>query len=146
MADITITAANVRPGAGAVTTRLTAGAAITAGRAVYEDANGLAQLARANSANTDDVVGIAVNDAAAGQPLTVVTAGPVILGDNTTSLAKLYVVSAATAGGIAPIDDIAANDFVSQIGHGSGNTSPGTANTLFVRTNVTGLQAAAAVA
>ena len=82
MPDLTITAANVVPGADAVRESGTAGEAITAGRLVcfdpttltyrLADSNGVAALRVPN--------GIALNTASTGQPLGVQTAGDITLG------------------------------------------------------------------
>ena len=82
MSDITtISASNVVPNATtAVIARGTAGAAITAGQIVYQDANGKIQLAAQTTSTTAHVVGIAVNSAASGAPVDYVTQGDVALG------------------------------------------------------------------
>ena len=138
MADLTITASAVVPAAGSQTTRVTAGATITAGQVVYMDVNGVAQLARANSATTDDAIGIAVSGSSSGQPLTIVSSGPLSFG-SIISTGKIYVLSAAAAGGIAPIDDIAIGDYVTRIGYGLNATQ------IQVDLNTTSVQANAAV-
>ena len=70
MADISVTAASVVAASGDQKT-LNAGEAITAGQVVYIKADGLFWLADANaSALTAAHYGVAINNAAAGQPVT----------------------------------------------------------------------------
>ena len=109
MADVTITAASVTPGTGATQTSLTAGAAITAGQVVYKDTNGKAQLASAVSvALNATVYGIALNNAANGQPVVVQTAGLITIG-GTVVLGAIYLVSGNNPGGVAPATDLTVN-------------------------------------
>jgi len=118
MADLSITAANVVATAGEVTTRnVTAGATVTAGQTVYLDSSDSnhAKLADANdTAAKADVTGIALNGAADGQPLQIATGGELDLGA-TLTVGKIYVQS-TTAGGIAPVDDLASSSYVTVIG------------------------------
>lgn len=117
MADLTITAANVASGAGAVKVHGTAGASITAGQAVYLDASDeRLKLTDANgaSAGMKDVYGVALHAAAAGQPLTVQRGGSITIGGTVTA-GTIYVAS-ATPGGIAPAADLASGHTVSIIG------------------------------
>jgi hypothetical protein len=109
-----------------------AGAAVTAGEAVYVAADGTIKPAKSNTATAPvadttyppeaGAVGIALNSAALGQPVVVQSAGPVALGVATVP-GMVYVVSAANAGGIAPFADLATAqtppDFVSILGWGS---------------------------
>ena len=115
MADLSITAANVQKGANAkLPLRRIAGATITAGQAVYEDStdSGKVKPADANaSAATAVCVGIALNGAANGQPVEVNWDDDDFTPGATLSLSAaadsgVYVLS-GTAGGIAPMDDLA---------------------------------------
>jgi len=114
MADIAITAANVLRGANAKILTGVAGATITAGQVVYSDTSDSSKfkLADANlSAATANPVGIALHGAANGQPLTIVTEDDDFTPGGTLSLSAaaddaIYVLS-ATAGGIAPVADLA---------------------------------------
>lgn len=106
MAALTITAANVISSGGTTRTG-TAGAAITAGQAVYLDAaDGKYKLASANSgtAAARVPVGIALNNAANGQPVTVQSDGQITIGAALAPGATYY--SSATAGGISPAADL----------------------------------------
>jgi hypothetical protein len=106
MPDLTITAANVVPGADAVRESGTAGEAITAGRLVcfdpttltyrLADSNGVAALRVPN--------GIALNTASTGQPLGVQTGGDLALGAVMTAGVAYYLSD--TPGGICPVADL----------------------------------------
>ena len=109
-ADLSITATSFVPGARAVKTIGTAGAAITIGQLLYYDSSaGTYKLADANaSATTAAVVGIAASAAASGQPVIVITEDDdLTLGATLSMTAPVYVMS-ATAGGVAPSADIVA--------------------------------------
>jgi hypothetical protein len=111
MVDISITAASVLPGTeseGAQFEAGIAGAAITAGQALYLDSStGTYKLADNNdtSAALAVVRGIALHAAASGQPIKLQTRGPITIGATVAS-GSVYVLS-ATAGGIAPVADLA---------------------------------------
>lgn len=130
MADLTITAANVLAASGATTYDATAGDTITRGQAVYLDSadSNKAKRARANAATTDEVKGVALQDVASGQPLRIITGGDLNIGA-TLVVGKVYVLSAAAAGGVAPVDDLVTTNYVSVIGVAS------TASNLQVKLN-----------
>jgi hypothetical protein len=119
MADLVITPANVV--VDSVSKQdYTAGAAITAGQAVYIDtvnAN-VAKLAQADGTALEATVkGIALNGAATGQPVLIAISGDLNIGA-VVGVATVYVLSAA-AGGICPVADAAASDYLSIIGVGT---------------------------
>lgn len=117
MTDISITAANVVAGAGARIVAGTAGATITAGQAVYLDsADGRYKLADADSATAAirDVVGIALNGAAAGQPIDILLEGNVTIGATLVAGTTYYL--SPVAGGICPLADIEVGDYYTIIG------------------------------
>jgi hypothetical protein len=117
MADLSITAANVVKQAGARVRAGTAGATITAGQAVYLDTDdGKFKLADADSATSAARVpiGIALNGAADGQPLTVLTRGKVTIGATLTAGTAYYLSD--TAGGICPVGDLTTGDYPVFIG------------------------------
>lgn len=116
MADLSITAANVVKGAVSTTRAGTAGAAITAGDALYT-LDGKLVLANTATAATAMCVGIALNDAAAGQPVVYLAAGKIDPGA-TVAIGTYYVLS-ATAGNICPIADLVSTDYVTGIGFGT---------------------------
>jgi hypothetical protein len=106
MADITLTAANVKPAnANTVMGRGTAGAAINAGQAVYLDStDNKLKLAANTNATTATVVGVALNSAAADQPLAYAISGDVTVNAALTA-ATVYVLGNA-AGTISPSGDL----------------------------------------
>ncbi|WP_306049201.1 hypothetical protein [Oceaniradius stylonematis] len=116
MADLTITAANVVRGSGAKVLDRTAGVAITAGQTVYEAADGGMQLADCDSATAAARVpeGIALNDAAANQPVQVLKSGDITIGATLTPGTAYY--QSANAGGIAPVADLATGDYPCIVG------------------------------
>lgn len=120
MPDLAITAANVTADDGAVNKYIgTAGATVTAGQACYVDTanSNVLKLAQSDGTALEATVkGIAMHGAASGQPLTLATSGDIDLGA-TLTVGATYVLS-QTAGGIAPIADLATGDFVSHIGIG----------------------------
>lgn len=115
MADVTVTAANVLASQSARTRRGTAGATITAGQPVYEDAADSYKFKPADcnaSAATANVAGIALHAASANHPLVIVEEDeaftPGFTLDLTNVGAKGVYVLSATAGGICPIGDLIA--------------------------------------
>lgn len=117
MADITITAANVVAGASATMKHGTAGATITAGQVVYQAASDKKwKLADNDSATAEvrEATGIALNGASNGQPIAVLTAGPVTIGATLTAGVAYYL--SATPGGICPVADILSGDYVCLVG------------------------------
>jgi hypothetical protein len=115
MSDISVTAGSVLAGANAKKRSGIAGTTITAGQVLYEDSTDSfkLKLADANaSLAAANAVGIALHGAASGQPVTYVYEDDDFTPGATLSLSvaadsALYVVS-GTAGGIAPMDDLAA--------------------------------------
>lgn len=117
MADLTITASLVLPGTNPAYLDGTAGATITAGQSVYQDASdsNKFKLADANaSATTANAKGVATHGASAGQPLRVQNGGGIDLGA-TLAVGRIYVVS-ANAGGIAPQSDLATGWYTTILG------------------------------
>jgi len=104
--DLVITAANVKPVSDQVIdSSANAGEAITQGQSVYLDTDGKWYKSDANGvAAKKDLKGIALNNAAADQPLAVQKAGVINMGA-TVAVGTIYVVS-ATAGGVAPSADL----------------------------------------
>ena len=106
MADISVTAASVAPGANCQTASGTAGATITAGQVLYVDTADSNKLKLADadlSSLGATIAGISLHGASSGQPITYATAGAVTFNAVLTA-SKAYILS-ATAGGIAPIAD-----------------------------------------
>lgn len=117
MADVSITAANVVPGASARTLQGVAGEAITAGKAVYKAASGKWMLADADSATAaaQDATGIALTGSSLNQPIVVLRQGEVTIG-GTLVAGDPYFLSGAAAGGICPHDDLGTGEKVVQLG------------------------------
>lgn len=135
MADITITAANVVAGSNAVIGYGTAGATITAGQTLYADSSDSDSLKLADADDTAakaTVVGIALHGASDGQPLQYIKTGTITIG-GTVAVGTVYVQS-GTAGGIAPVADLASGDYTTTLGIGK------TASTIDVRIHNSGVQ------
>ena len=109
MADITITAANVKKNSTTITEEGIAGATITAGQPVYKDSiDGKLKLADADlSLAGAEAIGVAMHAALLDQPLEYAVGGEVVYGAGLTA-GVVYVVS-ATAGGVAPTADLDTN-------------------------------------
>lgn len=115
MVDLVQTAANVAAQAGAGTQRKNAGAAITAGMSVFVATDGDLEPAQHDvDAATARAVGVALCDAAAGQPCVYAVSGQVNLGA-TLVVGETYVVGAA-GGAIAPVADVGTGDFSTVLG------------------------------
>lgn len=120
MADLTVTATSVVKGTGAVINKdYLAGETITAGQAVYlKESDGKLWKAQADGTAAEAAfIGIALNGAAAGQPVVILTSGSCTIGA-TVAVGGVYCVS-ATAGGICPVADLVSSDYVTIIGYGS---------------------------
>lgn len=106
MADLIIVAANVVKGANAQEVKsIIAAEAITAGQAVRKrSADALLELSDASDNALDDVLGIAQNSVAVGQPCDVQTGGTITLGVGIQGVP--YFLSEAAPGGIAPLADL----------------------------------------
>ena len=120
MADLSVTAANVRRGAEYVETTGTSGEAITIGQLVAEDtSDGKLYLADCDSGTTArrKITGVALSTVSAvDQKLTYISSGYVNPGAAVTS-GEIYVLS-GTAGGICPEGDLASGDTVCILGVG----------------------------
>ena len=116
MADITITAANVIAGSGASILRGAAGGAVTAGQIVARNSNGTFVPADNNAvtASGRTAIGVALNGAANGQPIAVASAGPVTIGGTLTAGVAYYLSD--TPGGICPVADVGAGEYVVLLG------------------------------
>ncbi|MGE0193561.1 MAG: hypothetical protein AB7T63_17790 [Planctomycetota bacterium] len=103
MADLVITASQVKAGAGAVEGTGVAGATITAGQSVYEDAaDGKIKLADANlSLAAAKARGVSLHGALANQPIRYQKGGKVIVGAGAAPVKGTVYGVSGTAGGIA---------------------------------------------
>jgi len=127
MADVSVTAANVRPGStqgGATVQTVTAGETITAGMVCYKkDSDG--EYYRGDADNSAETAGseglvIAISNAADGESMLVQSRGTYTVG-GTVVVGEVYVLS-ATTGGIAPVSDGASGWYSSILGTGSSTT------------------------
>lgn len=117
MADLSITAANVLAVTGAKKVNGIAGATIAQGKTLYLDAaDSKYKLADCDSATVAarSTVAIALNAASDGQPLTVLTGGPVTIGATLTPGTAYY--QSPNPGGICPLADVLTGDTVTLIG------------------------------
>jgi len=135
MADLTISGVGeITATSGSVVVTTTgqgiAGASITPGQVLYEDPTATNALspAKANDPfQSSHIVGIALNTAAVGQPVTYAISGDITLSNASgVTSGTVYVVSGANAGGIAPIID--APTYIAVLGVGNGGTSSGGTN------------------
>ncbi len=125
MADLTITAASVLMSAAGKSVTGIAGAAITAGDALYKDAADSNKLKLADAdgaAALRAVCGIALNDAAAGQPCEYCISDSALVIGATVSIGYIAILS-GVAGAICPAADAAAGDEVVIIGVGVSTTA-----------------------
>ncbi|MBN9347563.1 MAG: hypothetical protein J0I48_15435 [Devosia sp.] len=107
MAALSVTAANVKKGAGAQAKEGVAGATITAGQAVILSA-GKYVLADCDATDLKGCDGIALHAASDGQPLDIQSGGEINLGATLVAGTTYYL--APTAGGIGPVEDVASGD------------------------------------
>lgn len=123
MSDLSITAASVLAGTGAKKVNGIAGATITAGKVVYlESSSGKYKLADCDSATAEAKApaGIALNGASDGQPLTILTEGPITIGATVVGGTAYYL--SPNAGGIAPLADVLTGDNVVLLGLATSTT------------------------
>ena len=125
MADVSFTATSFIAGSGAVTAYGTAGEAVARGNAVYLKASDNEYYkADCTSADSDAVAGFALNDAANGQPIKIITGGTVACDDvNLSAAADKAVYVLGEAGAICPVADLAADDYVTVVGAAVTTTS-----------------------
>ena len=116
MSDLSITAASVLPGAGAVILYGTAGAAITAGQTAYLDTStNTWKLADSNGAAALRTPGaVALNNAASGQPIALQKDGEITIGATLTAGVAYY--QSDTPGGICPVADIGSGEYSCLVG------------------------------
>jgi hypothetical protein len=117
MADLTITAANVKLISGP-TEQLTAGATLTAGQAAYKEAaTGDAKLSDNDSATAEvrAVLGLSLHAALTDQPVTIAKNGAIVdLGAILTAGTDYFL--SGTPGGICPRADVTTGDDPVRIG------------------------------
>lgn len=120
MADLTVTATSVLPGTGPRSSG-TAGEAITAGQALYlKSSDGKLWKAQCDGTVEEaTVIGVALNGAAADQPVQYQASGSTMTIGATTAKTTTYVLSAA-AGGICPQADLTSGQRIVRLGHATG--------------------------
>jgi len=135
MADLNVTASGVVPVTGStsptVTARGIAGATITAGQVVYADPSANSQLKPAQATNQIhalNVVGVALDNAAANQPVSYAAAGDLTLpttgAGSTLTSGSVYILSQNTAGNILSTSDtFASGNYVTVLGVASSATN-----------------------
>lgn len=116
MADLTVTPADVLAHDGATRDTGTAGEAVTAGQTIYRAGDGKLYKADCTTAIKARAMGVALNDAAAGQPLTYAKAGGLDPGA-TVAVGEVYGVT-DTPGGIGPVSERSMDDYVTILGIG----------------------------
>lgn len=115
MADLVVIAANVKPGSDLVTKRGIAGEAISAGDSLFIATDGELELCEKDQAAADAAcVGVAVNDAAALQPIEYGITGTIDMGA-ILAIGQTYIVGAGP-GGLAPEADAAVGNFTTVVG------------------------------
>lgn len=100
MADLTITAASVRPLAGCIIRRFAAGETLTPGVAVYVSGNDIVSLADGSAVGTAAAVGVVVSDSSGAVSFAQYTAVDVVLHGPVTG----YATNLA-AGTVVFVDD-----------------------------------------
>jgi hypothetical protein len=117
MTAISITAANVLKGTGAITQNVVWGGTVTAGMAVYEMSDGRFAAGDSDtSSTTATVAGVALTGGGAGQPGVIQTGGRITIG-GTVTVGESYYLGDAN-GSIIPYGDRASSDYVSLVGIG----------------------------
>jgi hypothetical protein len=118
MADLSVTAANVRRGSGQTQQGIVAsGVTITAGQSVYQLADGTYGLADSDGTSPANVfAGISINGAAAGQPFLFVASDPTFT-PGFTALAGDPIYMSDTPGGLTKtFADLESGDKVTVVG------------------------------
>jgi hypothetical protein len=108
MSDLSITVTSVLGATGSTIIQGTLGATVTEGQALYLDSSaGTYKLADTNDTSAiATIAGIAMTGGVSGQPVSVLTGGDYNPGGTILTVGEIYVLS-ATAGGVAPADDLA---------------------------------------
>lgn len=119
---LTITATQVVPSASAKVGIYTAGAAITAGQTVYITTGRTVGLADCDAGSgAQNCIGIAVNGAATGQPVSVLESGVITLGAGAAPANGVPYFLSPTAGSISPLAELLTGDRLVYLGAGIGS-------------------------
>lgn len=120
MADLSITAANVKIHADGTSTqldRILVGVAVTQGQALYLDSATSKYLkARADASGTATVAYVAMMPGGADSYIYAAKTDAIIDIGATLTQGTTYVLSSAAAGGVAPFADLSGGDYLSVIG------------------------------
>lgn len=114
MADLTITAANVRPTDNTTTRRVTAGATVTAGDTLYLKASDGEYYPCDVTTGAEEAkpAGVALTNAGDGEEVLLAIDGNIITG-GTMTVSEVYVVSAS--GAVSPASDLTTGDYASVV-------------------------------
>lgn len=116
MADISQTSTSVIAGSNAKRIFKVCGGTVSAGQPVYLDGSGTVQRADANaSATTATVLGIAEQSGAIGQRISILTEDDDLTIGATVAIGDVLIAS-STAGGIAPVADLASGWYCTVLG------------------------------
>ena len=122
MANLSITAANVKANTGAsYNKQYLAGENLTPGQPVYLNSSSKWMKAGTGNATVANAAGITLNTASANQTMTVQTAGNITIGA-AVSPGKIYVVS-SNSGLICLNSDLTTGDYVTVLGYANSNTT-----------------------
>lgn len=140
MADLSITGTAVNPSVGSITTPsfgpkvILLGVTVTGGMVLYLNTDGMYYKAIANgTAIQAGSLGLVIASTAGNLGQWIVGLNPGLIHIGAGSVGVMYVVSAANAGGIAPISDLASGNQVTFLGQVTAtgilnfNPVPGTA-------------------
>lgn len=120
MADLAITASQVIAGTDGTIRTGTAAGTITAGQPLYlNTSSSLSPCDADGDATTSVCVGIALHASLAGQPIQYQNGGSITLGAAATMTVGETYITSDTAGGIRPIADVDAGDYMTFLGFAS---------------------------
>lgn len=137
MADLSITTTQVKAGTGARVLTATAAEAISPGQTVCKLSTGVYKF-DANNTSVCTCSGVAVNLAgAAGQHITYVQEGDVILGTSCAMTKGVVYIGSLTAGGLVAITDSTSTGYINIVGVCE-ETATGTLAVRLVVSGVTG--------
>jgi len=134
MADLVITAANVKlKGKGITPLIVQVGEVVTSGQGLYRKTSDSKYYKADNNVDAATALaeGVALSGASADGYVMMIRSGPMDVGATLTK-SETYIVS-TTAGGIAPVADIASGNYLTYLGYAS------TTSTLEVDVNATGV-------
>jgi len=122
MADLVITSANVQLISGVVVDSITDIVDITAGMAVIVATSGNTIAPGTASTDEIEVVGVALHDSLAGQPIRYQTSGVITLGTGTEGVVYVLSASVGPQGKIGIIGDVNPSEAMIVLGVGNGSS------------------------